>query len=301
MTRRIGEQTADGRSGLPAERGRYHLYISWACPFSSRAVIAHRLKGLEGVVSMSSVDPIRDERGWVFTDGEYTDPVNGFSSLSETYEASVPGYDGRVSVPVLWDRETSRIVSNESGDILRMLGSAYDFVGGDPGVDLYPEPLRFEIDRLNEWIAGGLNDAVYEAGLAATQADYERGYRKVFATLDALEERLAHGRYLLGERPTEPDWHLFPTLARFDLIYATLFKLNRNRLVEMPNLWGYTRDLYQQPGIAETFRLAETRLHYYKEFRTLNPTGIVPLGGEPAFDTPHDRDQRFAHVRNAVS
>lgn len=292
MTRTAGQQNADGRSGLTAERGRYHLYISWACPFSSRAVIARRLKGLEDVVSMSSVAPIRDERGWVFTEGQYADPVNGFRSLSEAYEASTPGYDGRVSVPVLWDRKTCRVVSNDSGDIMRMLGSAFDSVGGEPSVDLYPEPLRPEIDRLNERIAGGLNNAVYEAGLAATQEDHERAYRRVFATLDALEERLARDRYLLGERPTEPDWRLFPTLARFDPIYATLFKLNRNRLVEMPNLWGYTRDLYQQPGIAETVRIAETKLHYHKEFRSLNPTGIVPLGGEPAFDAPHHRGRR---------
>lgn len=298
MSRVIGEQIANGVFGVPAETGRYHLYISRACPFSSRAVIARRLKGLEGVVSMSAVAPIRDARGWVFTEGQYADPVNGFRSLSEAYEASTPGYDGRVSVPVLWDRKTGRVVSNDSGEIMRMLGSAFDPVGGEPGVDLYPEPLRPEIDRLNERIAGGLNNAVYEAGLATTQEDYERGYRKVFSTLDALEERLASDRYLLGERPTEPDWRLFPTLARFDPIYATLFKLNRNRLVEMPNLWGYTRDLYRQPGIPGTVRLAETKLHYHKEFLTLNPTGIVPLGGEPAFDAPHDRYRRFAQVRN---
>jgi glutathionyl-hydroquinone reductase len=283
-------------SAFPAERGRYHLYISHACPFSARAVIVRRLKGLEDIVSMSAVDPVRGEQGWAFGEGEFADPLNGFHLLSELYRAAVPGFKGRVSVPVLWDRHTGRIVSNQSADIARMLGAAWDKVGGDASVDLHPEPLRAQIDELNEWISEQINNGVYDTGTANTQADYESAYHKVFAALDTLEARLRRTRYVHGDQPTQSDWRLFPTLVRFDPVYVPLFKCNRNRLAEMPNLWNYTRDLYRWPGIAATVRHAEIKRHYYTSFPALNPNRIVPLGGTPDFDAPHDREARFGRT-----
>lgn len=288
-------------SRFPAERGRYHLYISHACPFCARAVVVRRLKGLEDIVSMSSVDPVRGEQGWAFGSGEFADPLNGFHLLSELYRAAAPGFDGRVSVPVLWDRQTRRIVSNQSADITRMLGCAWDKVGGDASVDLYPEPLRAPIDELNEWISEKINNGVYDVGMASAQADYELAYHQLFAALDTLEDRLQRNRYLHGPQPTESDWRLFPTLVRFDAVYAALFKCNRNRLADMPNLWSYTRDLYRWPGVAATVRHAEIKRHYYTSFPALNPNRIVPLGGTPDFDAPHDRAARFAQQSNSHS
>ncbi len=280
--------TADGSSGFAAEAGRYHLYISLACPWATRTLIVRRLKGLEDVISLSLVDPIRDERGWAFTVGEFADPLNGFEFLSEAYHATDPAFEGRVSVPVLWDRQTGRVVNNESGDIVRMLNSAWAGVA-DSGVDLYPQPLRAEIDALNERIYETVNNGVYMAGFASTQESYRRAYLALFDTLDALEERLGGSRYLLGDEPTEADWRLFPTLVRFDPVYHGHFKCNRQKLSELPNLWSYTRDLYQLPGIASTVDLDQIKRHYYGTHPMINPSGIVPEGPRIDLSEPHGR------------
>ncbi len=282
--------TADGSSGFRAEPGRYHLYVSYACPWATRTIIGRRLKGLEDVIGMSAVDPIRDERGWAFTGGEYTDAVNGFEFLSEAYARTEPAYDGRVSVPVLWDIQSGQIVNNESADVLRMLNSAWDEVGGDPSVDLYPEALRPEIDRLNELVYATVNNGVYRAGFATTQEAYREAYEDVFATLEVLEGRLATSRYLVGDRPTEADWRLYTTLVRFDAVYYSHFKCNRRRILDHPNLWAYARDLHALPGIGETLRLGEIKRHYYGTHPKLNPTRIIPEGPEIDFDAPHGRE-----------
>lgn len=274
--------SAAGNSSFPAERDRYHLYVSHACPYSARTVLARCVKQLTDVVSMSALDPVRGPDGWVFGHGEQADPLNGFRSLRAAYEATDPGYDGRVSVPVLWDRKTRRIVSTESGDIMRMLGSEWNAVGGAASVDLYPQPLRAEIDTLNEWIAKRINDAVYDVGTATAQAVYERHHRKLHEALDELEQRLSGSRFLLGDAPVECDWRLFPTLVRFDAVYARLFKCTR-RLTELPHLWAYTRQLYRWPDVAATVRHDEILRHYYRSFPALNPHGIVPLIPPPEF------------------
>jgi putative glutathione S-transferase len=280
--------SAGASAGFPAERGRYHLYISHACPYSARAVLARCVKQLEDVVSMSCVDPVRGPDGWVFGSGEHADPLNGFRSLRAAYEATDPGYEGRVSVPVLWDRKIRRIVSTESGDIMRMLGCEWNAVGGAANVDLYPLPLRSEIDTLNEWIARRVNDAVYDVGTASAQVVYEREYHKLLAALDELEERLAASRFLFGDEPVESDWRLFPTLVRFDAVYAPLFKCTR-RLTEMPHLANYARELYRRPGVAATVRHDEILRHYYRSFPALNPHGIVPLVAPPDFTRQQEK------------
>jgi len=231
---------------------------------------------------MSSLHPVRGPDGWVFADGDYADPLNGFGTLRAAYEATEANYNGRVSVPVLWDRKTRRIVSTESGDIMRMFGSAWDGVGSAANVTLYPEPLRAEIDTLNDWIAKRVNDGVYDVGKATSQVAYERAHRKLLEALDELEQRLGKSRFLFGDEPVESDWRLFPTLVRFDAVYSPLFKCTR-RLAEMPNLWKYARELYRRPGIAATVRHDEILLHYYRSFPALNPHGIVPLLPPPDF------------------
>lgn len=277
------ERVSAGTTGsFPAERGRYHLYISHACPYSARAVIARCVKQLDDVVSMSSLDPVRGPDGWVFGSGEHSDPLNNFRSLREAYEATDASYEGRVSVPVLWDRKTRRIVNTESADITRMLGSEWNAVGGDETVDLYPEPLRPEIDRLNQWIGVRINDAVYDVGTATNQVVYEREHRKLLEALDELEGRLGSSRFLLGDEPLECDWRLFPTLVRFDAVYARLFRCTR-RLAEMPRLSSYARDLQRRPRIAATIRHDEILRHYYRSFPALNPHGIVPPIAAPDF------------------
>jgi putative glutathione S-transferase len=270
------------------EAGRYHLYISWACPWAHRTAIGRVLMGLEDAIGLTAVDPIRDERGWRFTGGEYTDPLNGFAFLAEAYTATDPHFRGRVSTPVLWDRETRRIVNNESGDILRMLATDFASLAEHP-VDLYPAALAEGIDRVEQDLYDGLNNAVYRAGFATTQEAYEDDARRVFATLDLLEHRLRESRYLMGERITEVDWRAFTTLVRFDSVYYSHFKCNVRRIVDYPALWGYTRELYQQPGIAETVRMDEIKGHYYGTHRSINPGGIVPIGPELDFSAPHDR------------
>ncbi len=281
--------SADGSTGFPAEAGRYHLYVSWACPWAHRTIIGRRLKGLEGVIGMSVVDPVRDERGWAFTGGEYVDQVNGWRFLAEAYRATAPDFDGRITVPVLWDTRTGRIVNNESGDILRMLNSGFGDLASGP--DLYPSRCGGEIDQLNERIYDSLNNGVYKAGFTTRQDVYEREALAVFALLDELDARLATRRFLFGERPVETDWRVFTTLVRFDAVYAIHFKLSLHRIVDYPNLWPYLRDLHQQPGIADTVRFDDIRRHYYCTHPMINPNGIVALLPGEDFDAPHHRER----------
>jgi putative glutathione S-transferase len=279
-----------GSDELPVESGRYHLYVARACPWSHRAVIVRRLKGLEAAIGVSHLDPYRDERGWRFSGGPFVDEVNGFEFLAEAYRATDPDYDGRVSVPVLWDTRTDTIVCNESGDIVRMLGTAFDELAELPELDLYPRERRAEIDELNEWIYEDVNNGVYRTGFATSQEAYEQRFRRLFAALARLEERLADRRYLTGDSITEADWRLFPTLVRFDPVYHTHFRCNGRRLVDHPNLWAYARDLYQQPGVAETVAPDEIKRHYYTTHDDLNPKRIIPLGPLDAdWWEPHGR------------
>jgi glutathionyl-hydroquinone reductase len=291
--------SSDGSTPYPAEPGRYHLYVSWACPWAHRTIIARRLMGLEDVIGMSVVDPIRDERGWAFTGGPYTDPVNGWAFLSEAYAATDPGYEGRVSVPVLWDTRSGRIVSNESGDILRMLGTGFGGLADPAAPDLYPEPLRPAIDALDERIYDTVNNAVYKAGFTARQDVYEREVRGLFATLSDLDARLAERRYLFGDAPVETDWRLFTTLVRLDPVYYVHFKCCLRRLTEFRNLWPYARDLFQRPGVAETVRPDEFRAHYYRTHPMVNPSGLVALEPEADWHAPHGRERVGAVARAA--
>ena len=282
--------TADGSSGFRAEPGRYHLYVSRACPWAHRTIIVRRLKGLEDVVSLSVVDPVRDERGWAFREGpgHGPDPVNGFAFLSEAYTASDPGFSGRVTVPALWDRETGRVVNNESADIIRMLNSEWD-EWGEAGLDLYPAELRDEIDEVNDSVYRYVNNGVYRAGFATTQDAYEEAFDALFATLADLDTRLATRRYLTGDRLTEADWRLFTTLIRFDVVYVGHFKCNLRRISDHASLWPYLRDLYQVPGVADTVWFDHIKRHYYLTHDSINPTGIIPKGPELDLDAPHGR------------
>lgn len=287
--------TADGSSGFPAEPGRYHLYVSLACPWAHRTIIVRMLKGLQEVISLSAVDPVRDHRGWAFTDGRGhgLDPINGFSFLREAYVRSNPSFDGRITVPVLWDTHTGRAVSNESSDIIVMLNSEFD-AWGDASVDLYPVHLRGEIDAVNEDVYENVNDGVYRTGFATTQHAYERAFDNLFAALDRLEQRLSTRRYLVGDRVTLADWRLFTTLVRFDAAYVGHFKCNLRRIVDYPNLFGYTRELYQVPGVAQTVDFDHIKRHYYLTHDRLDPTGIVAKGPEIDLDAPHGRDRLLA-------
>ncbi|GAC1326089.1 MAG: glutathione S-transferase C-terminal domain-containing protein [Chloroflexota bacterium] len=282
--------TADGSSGFRAEPGRYHLYVSLACPWAHRAIIVRRILGLEDVVSMSVVDPIRDERGWAFRDGPgySVDPVNGFSFLSEAYLATDPGYTGRYTVPCIWDRVTGRLVTNNYPDITIDFETQFSTYA-DPSVDLYPEHLRSEIDAVNAVVYEDVNNGVYKTGFATTQAAYEAAFDALFARLDWLEERLAGQRFLAGATLTEADVRLFTTLVRFDAVYYGHFKCNLRRLVDYPNLWNYARDLYQRPGFGETVDVTHIKRHYYMTHDQLNPTRIVPKGPAMDWTLPHNR------------
>ncbi len=282
--------TAGGSSGFKAEPGRYHLYVSLACPWAHRSIIFRKLKALESIIGMTVVDPIRDERGWAFTGapGCGLDPVNGFKFLSEAYHATDPAFGGRVTVPVLWDKQQGRIVNNESAEVIRMLNSEFD-AWGRADLDFYPEEHRAEIDAVNDDVYSNVNNGVYRCGFATSQEAYEKAFDKLFAALDRLEERLSRQRYLVGDRITEADWRLFTTLVRFDPVYHGHFKCNLRRLVDYPNLWGYTRDLYQVPGVAETVNLDHIKRHYYVTHRAINPTGVVPCGPEIDYNEPHGR------------
>ncbi len=285
--------TTDGSSPYPAVAGRYHLYVSLACPWAHRIVILRRLKRLESVIGMTVVDPVRNEEdGWAFTDGpgHSRDPVNGFHFLKEAYGATDPGFHGRVTVPVLWDKETRRIVSNSDDDLLRMFNSAFDGCGGDGRVDFYPAPLRGQIDRLNAILYETVNDGVYKSGFADRQEDYERHVYPLFDTLDTLETRLGRTRYLHGAAITESDWRLFVTLVRFDAVYVGHFKCNLRRIADYPHLSGYLRDLYQVPGVAETVNFDHIKRHYYITHPDINPTRIVPAGPVQDLTRPHGRE-----------
>jgi len=286
--------TSDNRSVYPAVPNRYHLYVSLACPWAHRTILLRKLKKLEDVIGMTVVDPIRNEEdGWAFRDGEghSADPVNGFNLLKEAYLKSSPGYNGRVTVPVLWDKQTGRIVSNSDDDIMRMFNSAFNAFG-DASVDFYPKPLRPEIDRLNEVIYEQVNNGVYRAGFATAQEAYETAVRSLFDTLDMLESRLGRTRYLLGERITETDWRLFVTLVRFDALYHWHFKCILRRIVDYSNLSGYLKDLYQSEGVAETVNFDHIKRHYYVTHDDINPTQIVPAGPEMDLGSPHGRDSK---------
>jgi putative glutathione S-transferase len=281
-----------GRGGFAAEPGRYHLYVSLACPWAHRTLIFRALKGLETAIGVSIVNWLMAENGWTFANGPNVipDSVNGTLRLHEVYTKADPAFSGRVTVPVLWDRKSGTIVNNESSDIIRMLNSAFDALGATPG-DYYPPSLRSRIDELNARIYDTFNNGVYKAGFATTQAAHEEAVVPLFETLDWLEKRLSTQRYLCGEEVTEADWRLFTTLVRFDYVYHGHFKCNIRRIVDYPHLWSYTRELYQWPKIAPTVNFEHIKNHYYQSHRSINPTGIVPVGPSIDFTAPHGRGE----------
>lgn len=285
-----GSAGPSGDSGFKAEPGRYHLYVSYACPWAHRTLIFRALKGLEDVISVSVVHPLMPEESWVF--GEYpgstSDHIHGFDKLHQIYQHTDPNFSGVVTVPVLYDKHLGRIVNNESSEIIRMLNSAFD-QWGRADIDFYPEKLRDDIDGINRLVYKDVNNGVYRAGFATTQSAYEQAYQMLFDTLDELEDHLSKHRYLVGEQVTEADWRLFTTLLRFDAVYYSHFKCNRRRLMDYPNLWGYTRELYQVEGVADTVNMDHIKTHYFGSHQSINPTGIVPLGPEIDFSRPHDR------------
>lgn len=279
--------TADGSSGFKAEAGRYHLYVAMACPWAHRTLIFRALKGLEDMISVSVVDPLMLENGWTLQEGE--DPIHGARFMHQVYTAAKSDYSGRVTVPVLWDKQTGTIVSNESSEIIRMLNQAFDGLGATPG-DYYPEHLRADIDAVNDRVYPTVNNGVYRCGFATTQDAYEEAFDELFDSLDWLEERLSKQRYLVGGQVTEADWRLFTTLVRFDAVYVGHFKTNKRRIQDYPNLSGYLRELYQWPGVAATVDMAAIKLHYYGSHKTINPTGVVPAGPVLDLDRPHGRE-----------
>ncbi len=285
-----GSAGPSGRDGFKAEAGRYHLYVSYACPWAHRTLIFRKLKKLEDLISFSVVDYLMLENGWEFKarDGATGDDLFGSDYLYQVYLKADAAYSGRVTVPVLWDKRQNTIVSNESAEIIRMMNSAFDALTGSD-LDLYPVALRPEIDDLNAIVYDRVNNGVYKAGFATTQEAYEEAVNALFGTLDMLDARLAGKRYLFGDRITEADWRLFTTLLRFDPVYVGHFKCNVRRIADYPNLSGYLRDLYQQPGVAETCNLLHIKNHYYRSHKTINPTGIVPVGPVLDLDAPHGR------------
>ncbi|SVA60649.1 uncharacterized protein METZ01_LOCUS113503 [marine metagenome] len=288
--------TADGSSGLSgkggfkAETDRYHLYVSLACPWAHRTLIFRALKGLEEMISVSVVNAFMGDKGWTFKDGDNVvpDTINNKTYLYEIYLEAQPDYTGRVTVPILWDKERKTIVSNESSEIIRMFNSAFDDVGAKQG-DYYPKSLRHQIDELNDLIYPSVNNGVYRAGFATTEKAYEEAVADIFKALDFLESHLESRRYLVGSQTTEADWRLLTTLLRFDAVYYGHFKCNFRRIIDYPNLWGYTRDLYQLPGIANTVNLDSIKQHYYGSHESINPTRIVPVGPMIDFTQPHTR------------
>ncbi|MFC3075306.1 glutathione S-transferase family protein [Shinella pollutisoli] len=290
-----GSAGPSGEGGFAAEAGRYHLYVSLACPWAHRTLIFRKLKALEDLIPVSVVDPLMLSKGWEFKgeNGGTVDHLFGAKTLADVYLEDDPHYTGRVTVPVLWDRKQSRIVSNESAEIIRMFNSAFDRITGSRE-DFYPAALRAEIDALNDRIYDAVNNGVYKAGFATTQGAYEENVTKLFAMLDELEERLSHRRYLTGDRITEADWRLFTTLVRFDPVYVGHFKCNLRRIADYPNLSGYLRDLYQVPGVAGTVNFDHIKQHYYRSHTMINPTGVVPLGPILDLDAPHGRGRLAA-------
>jgi glutathionyl-hydroquinone reductase len=286
-----GAPGPSGEGGFTAEAGRYHLYVSYACPWAHRTLIFRTLKGLEGLIAVSVVHPDMLADGWTFaTDfpGATGDGLHGLPFLRDLYTRAVPDISGRVTVPVLWDCARDTIVSNESAEIIRMFNSAFDGLTGNTA-DYWPEPLRDEIEAVNARVYPGLNNGVYRAGFATTQDAYDEAVTEVFATLDWLEDHLSREPFLVGGRVTEADWRLFTTLVRFDTVYHLHFKCNRARLVDYPNLWAYTRALYQVPGVAPTVRQDHIVRHYHYSHDTINPNRIIPINPRPDFDAPHGR------------
>ena len=289
--------TADGRagptgaSGFEARPDRYHLYVSYACPWAHRTLIFRKLKGLEDMIPVSVVHWYMAENGWTFADGDgvVPDPIHDADYMYQVYQAADASYTGRVTVPVLWDKEKQTIVSNESADIIRMFDSAFDEIGATEG-DFYPEPLREEIDEINARVYSTVNNGVYKAGFATSQEAYEEAVEPLFESLEWLDGRLSTQRYLLGDRITEADWRLFTTLLRFDPVYVGHFKCNRRRIVDFENLWPYVRDLHQVPGVADTVHMDHIKSHYYGSHDTINPTRIVPVGPDIDYSEPHGRD-----------
>jgi putative glutathione S-transferase len=278
---------ADAPAEFPIEAGRYHLYISRACPWAHRAALTRRLTGLEDVVSLSLVEPERYDDGWEFSD-EHPDPLYGADYLREIYSRADPDYTGRVTVPVLWDRERETIVNNESAEVMRMLDVGFRDRGN--GVDLYPEGYREDVDRIIGEIYDPINNGVYRAGFADSQSAYDEAVAELFDELDRWESVLAERRYLAGDRLTEADFAMFVTLVRFDAVYHTHFKCNRRAVHEYPNLWNYTKELYGLPGVAETVNLDHVTRHYYRSHGDINPKRLVPVGPDVDFEDPHDRD-----------
>ncbi|MBV9644210.1 MAG: glutathione S-transferase family protein [Verrucomicrobia bacterium] len=286
--------TADGSSGFRAQPGRYHLYVSWACPWAHRTIIFRHLKRLETTIGMTVVDPVRDDRGWAFREGpgHTKDPINGFKFLAEAYLATDPSYRGRVTVPALWDKQTGRIVNNSDDDLLRILNGEFRAFTTS-NLDLCPVEHLSVIDRMNKLIYENVNDGVYRAGFATAQSAYEEAAYSLFKTLDQLDEMLSERRYLFGDLPLETDWRLFVTLVRFDAVYHGHFKCNIRRIADYPNLFGYLRDLYQFDGISETVNFDHIKRHYYFTHDDINPTRIVPVGPAQNLWAPHGRE-RFA-------
>lgn len=285
-----GSAGPTGKGGFKAEANRYHLYVSLACPWAHRTMIYRKLKGLEDMISLSVVHPFMGDKGWTFAEGEgvIADPIVNANYLYEVYTAAKSNYTGRVTVPLLWDKKTNAIVSNESSEIIRMFNSAFDEVGAVAGDFLPSESIR-EIDEINAFVYSAINNGVYKAGFATTQAAYEEPLIELFAALDTLEARLAAQRYLIGDTLTEADWRLFTTLVRFDAVYVGHFKCNIRRIIDYPNLWGYLRDLYQVPGVKETINMTHIKQHYYTSHANINPTRIIPVGPVIDFNEPHDR------------
>jgi glutathionyl-hydroquinone reductase len=271
--------TADGGSGFKAEAGRYHLFLAMACPWCHRTLLMRALKQLEDAVSVSFVEPLMLEEGWVFAAPE---PITGANRAYEIYLKADPHYSGRVTVPILWDKQTGTIVNNESSEIIRMLNTEFAAFTGDR-TDYYPNALRGEIDRINARVYDTVNNGVYKAGFAARQEPYEKAFRELFDSLDWLERILSHQKFLAGDRMTEADVRLFPTLARFDAVYYSHFKCNRRHVYEYPALWRYTREIYAMPGVAATVDVAVFKQHYFGSHRIINPSGVVPLGPEISF------------------
>ncbi len=285
--------SADGSTPYPPTPGRYHLYVSLACPWATRVAIVRHLLGLDAVIGLTVVDPVRDERGWAFRDGPgfSRDPVKGFAFLSEAYRATAPDFRGRYTVPVLWDTVSRKILNNSEDDICRMLNDAFR-AHARTGLDLFPADLRREQEELSTFIYERINNGVYRAGFATRQPAYERACGTLFAALDELEARLAASRYLFGNRIVETDWRLFNTLVRFDAVYHGHFKCNLRRIVDYPNLQGYLQDLYQQPGVRDLVNFDHIKRHYYITHTEINPTQIVPLGPVLDLSAPHRRDTR---------
>lgn len=285
-----GEAGPTGTGGFEAESGRYHLYVSYACPWAHRTLIFRKLKGLETHISYSAVAPEMLANGWEFADGDLADPLFNADFMHQIYTRADEKYSGRVTVPVLWDKQRNTIVSNESADIIRMLNSAFDHITGNH-LDFYPEALRADIDSINAMVYDKVNNGVYKCGFATTQEAYEEAFDELFVALEQLEQRLSEQRYLAGAQITEADWRLFTTLVRFDAVYVGHFKCNQKRIVDYPNLWGYLRELYQVAGVSDTVRMDHIKTHYYVSHDMINPTSVVPKGPALDFMAPHRRDK----------